>query len=101
MEKISVNNSLFFLLIIQVMERQVKDGLTKAIGLSNFNATQVQRVYENAEIKPAVLQVELHAYLQQKELRGTCKKLNIAVTGYSPLGSPGANVHFNTKYNYS
>ncbi|XP_023311655.1 alcohol dehydrogenase [NADP(+)]-like isoform X2 [Anoplophora glabripennis] len=85
----------------KVMEQQVKDGLTKAIGLSNFNAAQINKIYENAEIKPAVLQVELHAYLQQKELRDTCKKLNVAVTAYSPLGSPGANVHFNTKYNYS
>lgn len=83
------------------MEQQVKDGLTQSIGLSNYNATQVQKIYENAEIKPAVLQVELHAYLQQKELREACKKLNIAVTAYSPLGSPGANVHFSTKYNYS
>ncbi|XP_074034563.1 aldo-keto reductase family 1 member A1 [Leptinotarsa decemlineata] len=83
------------------MEKQVKSGLTKAIGLSNFNAEQVQRIYDSAEIKPAVLQIELHAYLQQKEMRETCKKLNIAVTAYSPLGSPGANTHFSNKYNYS
>lgn len=82
------------------MEKQVKSGLTKAIGLSNFNASQVRRIYEAAEIKPANLQVELHAYLQQKELRDTCKQFNIAVTAYSPLGSPGANTHFSTKYNY-
>ncbi|KAJ8923970.1 hypothetical protein NQ315_006746 [Exocentrus adspersus] len=85
----------------KVLEQQVKDGLTKDIGLSNFNCEQIQRVYNNAEIKPAVVQVELHAYLQQKELRETCKKLNIAITAYSPLGSPGANNHFNAKYNYS
>ncbi|KAJ8942646.1 hypothetical protein NQ318_013359 [Aromia moschata] len=85
----------------KVMEQQVKNGLTRAIGLSNFNAEQVQRVYDSAEIKPTVLQVEMHAYLQQKELRELCKKLNIAVTAYSPLGSPGANTHFSTKYNYS
>ncbi|CAG9813059.1 unnamed protein product [Phaedon cochleariae] len=82
------------------MEKQVENGLTKTIGLSNFNAEQVQRIYEAAEIKPAVLQVELHAYLQQKDLRRICENLNIAVTAYSPLGSPGANTHFSMKYNY-
>lgn len=82
------------------MEMQVRNGLVKAIGLSNFSAEQVKKVYENAEIKPAVLQVELHAYLQQKQLRELCKSLNITVTAYSPLGSPGANKHFATKYSY-
>lgn len=82
------------------MEQQLKTGLTKAIGLSNFNMEQIRNIYNTAEIKPAVLQVELHAYLQQKELRSVCKELNIAVTAYAPLGSPGANTHFTTKYNY-
>lgn len=45
--------------------------------------------------------MELHAYLQQKSLREFCKIHSITVTGYSPLGSPGAKTHFQTKYNYS
>ncbi|KAL1501164.1 hypothetical protein ABEB36_006545 [Hypothenemus hampei] len=84
----------------KVMEEQVRKGVVKSIGVSNFNSEQLQRLYENACIKPDVLQVELHAYLQQKELRDLCKKLNIAVTAYSPLGSPGANKHFSSKYDY-
>lgn len=84
----------------KAMEQQVKEGRTRAIGLSNFNAEQVQRIYDSAEIKPAVLQVELHAYLQQKTLRTLCRNLNIEVTAYAPLGSPGANNHFTAKYNY-
>lgn len=83
------------------MEQQVKKGSVKALGVSNFNAEQLQRLYENSEIKPEVLQVEMHAYLQQKELREACKMLNVAVTAYSPLGSPGADHHFNSKYKYS
>lgn len=82
------------------MEEQVRKGLVKKIGLSNFNAEQIREIYEVAEIKPSVLQVELHAYLQQKELRKVCDELNIAVTAYSPLGSPGANNHFYNKYQY-
>lgn len=39
--------------------------------------------------------------MQQKLIRELCKKHNITVTGYSPLGSPAAKMHFQTKYNYS
>lgn len=84
----------------KIMEEQVKNGLTKSIGLSNYNEEQIQRIYDASEVKPAVVQVELHAYMQQKSLREICHNLNIAVTAYSPLGSPGANNHFTSKYNY-
>lgn len=45
--------------------------------------------------------MELHAYNQQKSLRKFCRNHNIAITCYSPLASPGAKIHFQTKYNYS
>ncbi|XP_014226763.1 1,5-anhydro-D-fructose reductase-like [Trichogramma pretiosum] len=73
------------------MEKQVKAGRTRSIGLSNFNESQIQRIVDSAEIQPSNLQVELHAYMQQKPLRELCKKHNIAVTAYSTLGSPGAS----------
>lgn len=82
------------------MEQQVRAGRVRNIGLSNFNERQIVNICKQAKIKPAVLQVELHAYLQQKHLRKTCKELGIAVTAYSPLGSPGAKSHFKSKYNY-
>lgn len=83
------------------MEEQVEAGKLRNIGISNFNASQIERVCSNAKIKPAVLQVELHAYMQQKELRKVCKDNGIAITAYSPLGSPGARGHFISKYNYT
>ncbi|KZC11208.1 Alcohol dehydrogenase [NADP(+)] A [Dufourea novaeangliae] len=83
------------------MEDQVKKGLTRSIGLSNFNEEQVLNVWENSQIKPSNLQIELHAYLQQNSLRQLCKMHNIIITAYSPLGSPGAKIHFKTKYNVS
>ncbi|XP_014226570.2 alcohol dehydrogenase [NADP(+)]-like [Trichogramma pretiosum] len=75
------------LAVWKVMEKQVKDGRVKSIGLSNFNASQVLRIYNAAEIKPSNLQVECHAYFQQNELYQFCRDHKIALTAYSPLGS--------------
>ncbi|XP_067208600.1 aldo-keto reductase family 1 member A1-A-like isoform X2 [Linepithema humile] len=82
------------------MEKQVKSGRARSIGLSNFNEEQITAIWESAQVKPSNLQVELHAYMQQKSIRELCKKYNIIVTAYSPLGSPAAKTHFRTKYNY-
>uniref|UniRef100_A0A0A9W9J7 Aldose reductase n=1 Tax=Lygus hesperus TaxID=30085 RepID=A0A0A9W9J7_LYGHE len=70
------------------IEAACRDGKIRSIGLSNFNKNQIQRVIGVADIKPAVLQVECHPYLPQKKLIEFCKSQEIAVTAYSPLGSP-------------
>jgi diketogulonate reductase-like aldo/keto reductase len=84
----------------QAMEQQVDLGHAHNIGVSNFNISQLEKVVAAAKIYPATLQVELHAYLQQPELRACCAKLGIPLTAYSPLGSPGAKLHFQQKYNF-
>lgn len=87
--------------IFKTLEKEVARGRIRFLGLSNFNETQIKNVFNNAkEIKPAVLQIELHAYLQQVNLRSLCEELGIVVTAYSPLGSPGAKEHFINKYKY-
>uniref|UniRef100_A0A2H8TUP4 Alcohol dehydrogenase NADP(+) n=1 Tax=Melanaphis sacchari TaxID=742174 RepID=A0A2H8TUP4_9HEMI len=73
----------------KMMEKQVTDGRAKAIGLSNFNIRQIQRVLDNCKIKPENLQVENHLYLQQPELVEYCKSNDIIVTAYSCLGAKG------------
>lgn len=84
----------------KAMEEQVTEGKTDAIGLSNFNTSQMEHIILNAQIQPACLQVEIHANLQQKDLREFCSLHNIAVMAYSPLASPGSKSHFLSKYNY-
>jgi len=81
------------------LEERHKAGTLRAIGLSNINAQQLQEIYDHAEVKPHNLQVELHILHPQDELVALCKKLNMTVTSYGPLGSPGskgyrAAVHF-------
>ncbi|XP_041969139.1 1,5-anhydro-D-fructose reductase-like [Aricia agestis] len=87
--------------IWKVMEECQKDGLIRNLGLSNFNEQQIKKIIDAAIIRPQVLQVELHAYFQQVELRKFCTDHEIVVTAYAPLGSPGAKDHFVNKYNYS
>ncbi|XP_077284951.1 aldo-keto reductase family 1 member B7-like [Arctopsyche grandis] len=84
----------------KAMESVMNKGLAKNIGLSNFNEAQIKKINQNCQMKPQVLQIECHAYLQQESIRELCAKENIAVVAYSPLGSPGARNHFMNKYNY-
>ncbi|CAH2101537.1 unnamed protein product [Euphydryas editha] len=72
----------------KAMEKLVDLGLTKSIGLSNFNKKQIDRVMEVARIKPASLQIEVHPYLNQVKLIDYARFLGITVTAYAPLGSP-------------
>jgi len=71
------------------LEAQVDSGLAKSLGMCNFNSKQIERIIVNSRIKPSVLQVEVHAYFQQKELRRFCQSNGIAVCAYAPLGSGG------------
>lgn len=41
------------------LEDALDANLTRSIGVSNFNLTQMQRLWDNSRIKPAVLQIEV------------------------------------------
>lgn len=69
------------------MEGLVKSGKAKAIGISNFSQKEVERVLANSTIVPAVHQMELHPWLQQKEFMKFHEQKGIHVTQYSPFGN--------------
>ncbi|MBT8452720.1 MAG: aldo/keto reductase [Deltaproteobacteria bacterium] len=62
--------------------------LARDVGVSNFSKGMIEKVSDATGQTPAVNQVELHPYLQQDSLLAACKELGVAVTAYSPLGSP-------------
>lgn len=68
------------------MEKLVGLGLAKSIGVSNFNAPQLQRLYDNSRIKPAFHEMEFHPAFCRFDLLKLCTDLNIAVLAYCPLG---------------
>ena len=80
------------------LEAAVKAGKVRAIGLSNFDLNEklFDDVLAKAEIKPAIVQIELHPYAQRKAFRKKCAEHNIAVEGWYPLGGThgGNNVLF-------
>lgn len=81
--EIRIDPSTDHLQIWSVMEKQVLEGRTKAIGLSNFNIGQIKKILNNAKLPISNLQIELHVYFQQKELvnlilyMSRCLHLNI------------------------
>ena len=68
------------------MEKLYNDGLVKAIGVSNFTAEKLGKLIEKTQVSPAVNQVENHPLLSQNDLVEFCRKNNVAITAYAPLG---------------
>lgn len=70
----------------RLMEKAHKEGKVKAIGLSNFTVSQIQEILDICEVKPAVLQTEVHPYFQEKELKEFLEKERIVIQAWYPLG---------------
>jgi len=69
------------------MEEAKSLGLTKSIGVSNFNISQLERVLASSKTTPAVNQVEVNPNFNQKKMIAFCKEHGIEIMAYTPLGS--------------
>lgn len=70
----------------QRMESAVKEGKVKAIGLSNFPQELIEEVISKATVLPALLQLELHPYDQQKAMKAFLAAHNMVAQAWYPLG---------------
>ena len=70
----------------KAMERAVKAGKVKSLGLSNFPEDKIKEVVAATEIKPAFVQVEAHPYYPQTALKAYLKPMGTAVMAWYPLG---------------
>lgn len=70
----------------RMMEKACKEGKVRAIGLSNFSPAQIQEILDICEVKPAVLQTEVHPYSQEKELKEFLAQEGIVIQAWYPLG---------------
>lgn len=68
------------------MEKAYRDGKVRAIGLSNFNEEQICEILNICEVKPSVLQTEVHPYYQEKELKKFLSHEDIKIQAWYPLG---------------
>lgn len=68
------------------MEKAYKEGKVRAIGLSNFNEAQIREILEICEVKPSVLQTEVHPYSQEKALKQFLAQEGMVIQAWYPLG---------------
>ncbi|MDR0562117.1 MAG: aldo/keto reductase [Spirochaetaceae bacterium] len=70
------------------MEKIHRMGLAKHIGMSNMTVSKLEAVLPRCEIKPALIEMELHPSFQQSELFEYCLSRRIQPIGFCPIGSP-------------
>lgn len=70
----------------RLMEKAYKEGKVRAIGLSNFSVEQIKEILSICEVKPTILQTEVHPYSQEKELKEFLDSQGIVIQAWYPLG---------------
>ena len=68
------------------IEKAVKAGKVKAIGLSNFPDELLREAIDTMELKPQVVQVEAHPYYPQEELKKILAETGMRLMAWYPLG---------------
>ena len=70
----------------RALERLLSDGKVRAIGVSNFMAEHLTRLFEATSVVPAVNQIEVHPYFRQPELLAANAEHGIVSQAWSPIG---------------
>ncbi|HVH36630.1 MAG TPA: aldo/keto reductase [Tahibacter sp.] len=70
----------------KALEKLLADGRVRAIGVSNFMPDALRRLLAETSVVPAVNQIEVHPYFQQKELQRVHAEHGIRTQAWSPIG---------------
>jgi diketogulonate reductase-like aldo/keto reductase len=70
----------------RALETLLGDGKVRAIGVSNFMVEHLTTLLDRAAVVPAVNQIEVHPYFQQKEVQALGAEHGILTQAWSPLG---------------
>ena len=68
------------------LEKLYADGVVGAIGVSNFMVAHLDELLERTSVVPAVNQIEVHPYFQQKQLQTLDRERGILTQAWSPIG---------------
>lgn len=69
----------------KALERIYESGQAKSIGVSNFEISHLETLYQISGIRPAVNQIEYHPLWNQSDIYAYCQEHGIAVQAYAPL----------------
>ncbi|WP_193103743.1 aldo/keto reductase [Brachybacterium sp. FME24] len=73
-----------------------KRGLVRSIGVSNYPLPELEEIIAATGVVPAIHQIELHPYFQQRELRAVHAQHGIATQSWGPLGQGKSDLLDNT-----
>ena len=70
----------------RALEQLLEDGKVRAIGVSNFMVDHLSRLLDATSVVPAVNQIEVHPYFQQREVQAFGTEHGILTQAWSPIG---------------
>jgi len=75
----------------RAMEGLLRSGLTRSIGVSNFEVSDLEQLFATATVEPAVNQIKYNPAAQRRDLRGYCVDRGITVEAWAPIMRGHAN----------
>ncbi|SEM76082.1 Aldo/keto reductase [bacterium A37T11] len=84
-----------YVTIWKAMEKVYREGLAKAIGVSNYNIHHLEDLLKETGTVPVVNQIECYPYLAQQELVDYCLSKGIVPEAWGPLGAGKSDVLVN------
>uniref|UniRef100_T1JGS8 NADP-dependent oxidoreductase domain-containing protein n=1 Tax=Strigamia maritima TaxID=126957 RepID=T1JGS8_STRMM len=66
------------------MEEVEEEGLARALGVAHFSLQQIQKIRDSGKVKPQIVQMEFHPFLQEKSLVDFCKANKIQIVAVVP-----------------